>query len=84
MDFNLNFNYSWTYNDFVHHAKTFKSSYKELLASFYLVHPKLANEFARKTKNNIYSLSFELWKRDKCWEYLNNDQKLSHLRAFMR
>lgn len=75
---------SWKYNDFVKNAKAFKRTYNVLLTSFYLIHPLLANEFMRKTKNGIYSLSFELWKRDLCWEYLNGDQKLSHLRAFMR
>ena len=75
---------SWKYNDFVKNAKAFKRTYNVLLTSFYLVHPKLSNEFIRKTKNNIYSLSFELWKRDKCWEYLNNDIDFAFLSSFVR
>jgi hypothetical protein len=30
-------------------------------------------EIMYNLKKDIYNLKFEMWKRDKLWEYLNND-----------
>lgn len=38
----------------------------------------------KELKKQIYNLNYENWKRDKIWEYLNNDISLNELCKFLQ
>lgn len=61
------------YRSFVSYLPTLKSDYKRVLASFSLYEHKEKNIFIRDFKKQIYSLKYTTKKKDKIWEYLNDD-----------
>ena len=62
----------WNFKEVVNNLKEIKKSYKEKVRSFsyYELHNKVL--YIRKVRNIIYSFSFEEWKKDKIWEYMND------------
>lgn len=82
---NINIDPSWTYRQFTCNLKTLKSQYNDFLMSFSLTSPKERADFIYFIRNQIYSLKFMEWQKDKIWDYLNdnislNDVILSALR----
>ena len=62
---------SWKYSEVVCNLKALKSQYKEILASFY--YTKDEYKFIKEIKDKIYSFNFDINKKDRIWEYLNDD-----------
>lgn len=56
-----------TFKRFVENCEALKSQYQEIISPFFNI------KMARCWKTMIYSLEMEEWKRDKIWEYLNDD-----------
>lgn len=75
----LNINPNWTFKEVVINAKTIKAQYSRVLSSFsyFKLHDKVS--FLKNARNDIYSFNFELWKREKIWDYLNDNLDLSIL-----
>lgn len=71
MDIVVNNNASYT--EFLSYLPTLKYRYKRVLASFSLYEQKEKNTFIRGVKIQIYSLNYGRKKKDRIWEYLNDD-----------
>lgn len=66
-----------TFQKFVESAKVLKDNYECLLVPFF--HSKAI----RCWKIMIYSLDIPEWKRDRIWNYLNNDIEYEDLAKLM-
>ena len=62
-------NPSWNYNEIIKNIRTLRHDYERVLASFSYIRDK--NNFIRETRNNLYSLHLEEFKKDRVWEYMN-------------
>lgn len=61
------------FNDFIENCEVLKTQYTELLTPFF-------NKNAIQCwKKLIYSLDFTYWRKDKIWEYLNDDIEIHEL-----
>lgn len=69
----LNVSKDIPYRSFVSYLPTLKSDYKRVLASFSLYEQKEKNTFIRGVKIEIYSLKYGRKKKDRIWEYFNDD-----------
>lgn len=70
---NFGFYSNIKFEEFVDNCEVLKTQYTELLTPFFNV------QAIRCWKNMIYSLNFAYWKRDKLWEWLNNDLEFEEL-----
>lgn len=75
----LKMNQNWTFKEVVANAETMKSQFDGILSSFsyFQLHDKVV--FLRNARQEIYNFKFELWKRDKLWDYLNNNLDIAIL-----
>lgn len=71
-------NLEWDYDTVVDNIKTLKDNYLFSLASFNF-NIKARIEYIKYVKNQIYSLKFDEFRRDKIWEYLNDYETLDML-----
>lgn len=69
----------WTFKQVVSNLFFIKDDYLRGLSSFLWHELKERNDFIRQAKNKIYSLSFEVWKKDRIWDYLNDSIDFSVL-----
>jgi len=78
----LYINPNWNYKQILSNLKTLRHDFEDALASFssFELHEKVL--FVYEIKNAIYSLNFEYWKKDRIWEYLNNDLSFAILQNF--
>lgn len=77
-------NSSWNYKESLFYINYIKSSYVNIMLSFSIFGDNLELlEKIRKLKKSIYSLRFEEWKRDKLWEYINDDIEYIDLWRFI-
>ena len=68
----LNINPNWTFKEIFINIRALRNSYEGILCSFsYFELPKKV-EFKRKTRNLIYSMSFDNYRKDLIWNYINN------------
>lgn len=65
---------SWSFKECVYNIRALKSQYQEVLMSFSFL-KNLAEEtrYIKETRNYIYTLPYDEWKKDKLWEYMNDD-----------
>lgn len=56
-----------TFRQFIANSRVLKQQYRECFAPFFNA------ELVKCWKKMIYGLQIEEWKRDKIWEYLNDD-----------
>lgn len=66
----MDVNKEWNYKESLLFIDAVKRKYEGIMLSFSVINK---NILLREIKEDIYSLKFEEWKRDKLWEYLNND-----------
>lgn len=79
----MQFDSSWNYNEAIEHAEALKRYYKDVLASF-LWHEGVKRVlFMHEMKCKVYSLKFEMWRRDKIWAYLNDDEPFLALTKYI-
>lgn len=78
----LEINPNWNYKETLKNLKTLRHDFEDALASFssFELHDKVL--FTYEVKQAIYSLPFETWKKDRIWEYLNNDIPFAILQNF--
>lgn len=77
-------NSSWNYKESLFYINYIKSSYVNIMLSFSIFGDNLELlEKIRKLKKSIYSLRFEEWKKDKLWEYINDDIEYIDLWRFI-
>lgn len=69
-------NKDWKYREILEHAEALKTEYKDVLASFLWYEAKERTEYTKQIKDLIYSLNIEYWRKDKIWEYFNDDIEL--------
>lgn len=68
----LNINPNWTFKEIFVNIRALRNSYEDILCSFsYFELPKRV-EFKRKTRNLIYSMSFDNYRKDLIWNYMNH------------
>ena len=66
------------FEKFINYIVAMKIRYKELLSPFFNV------KIVRNWKNIVYSLDIELWKRDRIWDFLNDECDLEKLRRIIK
>ena len=66
------------FEKFINYIVAMKIRYKELLSPFFNV------KKVRNWENIIYSLDIELWKRDRIWDFLNDECDLEKLRRIIK
>jgi hypothetical protein len=66
-----------TFRQFVENCEELKFQYKELLTPFF------NTKMVRIWKIMIYSLQMETWRKDKIWEYLNDDEHIDVLKKLI-
>lgn len=79
----LGIDLSWKYKELVSNIEAIKSEYKGICASFLYFELAEKVKFIKRTKEKVYLLPFELWKKDKIWEYLNDYEEIEVLEKFM-
>ena len=77
-------NNNWNYKECLYFIGDIKNHYEDILRSFsiYGKNQDKRNKI-REIKKSIYDLSFEYWKKDKLWEYINNDIEYIDLWRFV-
>ena len=75
---------SWNYKECLYFIGNVKNYYEDIMHSFsvYGKNQDKRNKI-RELKKSIYDLSFEYWKKDKLWEYINNDIEYVELWRFV-
>ena len=77
-------NSSWNYKESLFYINYIKSSYVNIMLSFSMFGGNFETiDKIRQLKRSIYSLKFEEWKRDKLWEYINDDIEYTDLWSFV-
>ena len=66
-----------TFRQFVENCEALKSQYEEVLSPFFNV------QLVRCWKKMIYGLNIEEWKKDRLWEYLNDDVPIDLLKKLV-
>lgn len=68
----LEINPQWSFKELVEHIWTLRDEFDRLLASFsyFDLHEKVM--FLKTTRDTIYSMNFEEWRKDKVWNYFNH------------
>ena len=66
-----------TFRQFVENCEALKSQYAEVLLPFFNV------QMVRCWKKMIYGLNIEEWKKDRLWEYLNDDIPIELLKKLV-
>lgn len=66
-----------TFRQFVENCEALKSQYEEVLSPFFNV------QLVRCWKKMIYGLNIEEWKKDRLWEYLNDDVPIELLKKLV-
>lgn len=64
----------WSFKESLFFINSIKENYKGFMTSFCVFGGN--KEYFEKVynlKKDIYALSFEEWRKDKLWEYLNDD-----------
>jgi len=76
----LDINPNWSFKELVEHIWALRDEFDRLLTSFsyFDLHKKVT--FLRNTRNAIYSLPFEEWRKDKIWDYFNHYEYYTTLR----
>ena len=76
----LEINKDWTFKDIVDKVWALRDDFDSLLASFsyFDLHEKVV--FLKKTRDAIYALNFEEYKKDKIWNYMNHYEYYTTLR----
>lgn len=70
----MDVNKEWNYKESLYFINAVKRKYEDIMLSFSVFNNnKNTDNSLRKIKKDIYSLKFEEWKRDKLWEYINDD-----------
>ena len=64
---------SWTFNEAINNIKAIKDEYIGLLSSFSIYDGKQKKAVIHNVRKEIYKLQFEEWKKDKLWEFMNDD-----------
>lgn len=72
------------FDDVVLNIKTLKEKYNRSLASFRYFEKKQLIEYKKSIRNNVYSLQFEEWKKDKIWNFLNGFEKFETLEDLIK
>lgn len=58
--------------DFIKQIETLRTQYEEILTSFYYMEIKERNKFIKNTRDQIYSLKYNVVIKDKIWSYMND------------
>ena len=66
-----------TFRQFVENCEALKSQYEEVLSPFFNV------QLVRCWKKMIYGLNIEEWKKDRLWEFLNDDVPIELLKKLV-
>ena len=65
---------SWSFRECVYNIRTLKSQYQGVLMSFsFTQNTKGETKYIRETRSSIYEMPYDEWKKDKLWEYMNDD-----------
>lgn len=79
----MNIDLNWKFKDVVEQIEGIKADYKDVITSFLYFDLRKKVKFQYKIKQQVYSLNFEMWKRDKIWEYLNDYVEFESLKRFI-
>lgn len=74
MSMNIEINQNLKYKDILLQIETIKSQYQEILLSFSIFEQDKKILFIKQMKKQIYSLSFDEWRIDKIWNFINDKE----------
>ena len=66
-------NPNWNFKQTIYFLYELKQDYNTALALFNCFNIREKIDLIRKFKKDIYALKFEEWKKDKIWDYLNDN-----------
>lgn len=75
------FNPNSTFKEIVDNIEVIKSQVGDILTSFSSFQIKEQLQFQRELRNQIYSLKFELWKRERILETIYDDFPIHKLKG---
>ena len=83
MEAKLYVNPNWTFKETLEFIEAMKQDYYGALSLFkcFDIHEKV--ELIRKFKNDIYALKYEEWKKDRVWDYLNDNIELEEFNKYV-
>lgn len=73
MEARLYVNPNWTFKETISIIEALKQDYYGALTLFKCFDISDKIQLIRQFKNDIYALHFEEWKRDRIWDYLNDN-----------
>lgn len=74
MSMNIEINQKLKYKEILLQIETIKSQYQEVLLSFSIFEQDKKILFIKQMKRQIYSLSFDEWRIDKIWNFINDKE----------
>lgn len=83
MEARLYVNPEWSFKEVISYMEALKQDYYGALTLFkcFDIHEKV--ELVRKFKKDIYNLKFEEWKRDRVWDYLNDNIEKEEIEKYI-
>ena len=77
-------NQEWNFKDIVENIEVVKSKTWDIIASFSSFEIKKQVNFKRQLRNNIYSLKFEEWKKDRIIECIYGYFEVEKLKEMIK
>lgn len=77
-------NSNWTFKEVVENIEVIKSKTWDIIASFSSFEIKKQIKFKRQLRNNIYSLKFEEWKKDRIIECIYDYFEVEKLQEMIK
>lgn len=74
---------NWNYVEILVNAETLKNEYRRTLASFLWNETRQRVKYIKEIKDLVYSLNISEGRKDKIWEYFNDDIPLPVLTKFL-
>lgn len=75
----IDINPDWTFKEVVDNIKTIKILYKGVLSSFSHFELKKEIDFKQQTRDSVYALKMQDWKKGIIWDYMNDYQRYAIL-----
>lgn len=76
-------NPNWTFKETLEYIEALKQDYYGALTLFNCFNLKDKIDLVRKFKQDIYALKYEEWKKDRVWDYLNDNIEFEVFNNFL-
>ena len=73
-----------TFKKLVYKLNKIRHEYDRVLCLFKCYEVKERIKYRKETRDKIFSLKIEYWQKERCWDYINHDEKLSVLKEIAK